>query len=115
LYRLFLYFWAYQFNRLHGGVQIILEGLIKKPHIALISSTTPIMVIAIFPAIENWFILPLIIGTLDGKGIFCPDDKSPSFTTRIAKGGLQCIQFRTAHADINSSLKDPQHIGTGFG
>ena len=52
----------YELNWLHSRMQIIDGGLGDRPDIALISISAPIMGPAGFPAIENRFVLTLVIG-----------------------------------------------------
>ena len=43
-------------------MQIVLVRLVDQPDIALIARTAPVVVSAFLPAVEDGFVLPLIIG-----------------------------------------------------
>ena len=82
-----------QINGLHGGVQIIHTRLVHKPDIALVSRTAPIPIIPIFPAIQNWFVLALIIRTPQRECVFRPYDECRPFTASSHKSALQRVQL----------------------
>ena len=56
-------------------MKIVLVWFVKKPDITLIARTTPEVITAVFPAIENGFILALVVGAAEGECVFGPDDE----------------------------------------
>ena len=72
----------YELNRLHSRMQIIDGGLGDRPDIALISISAPIMGPAGFPAIENRFVLTLVIGATERESIFGPNQEGRPMPAR---------------------------------
>jgi hypothetical protein len=72
-------------------VQIVLRRFVEKPDVPLVTGTTPEMVCAFAPAIEDGFVLALIIGAPQGEGVLGPDDEGGPFATSVTKGLLQRI------------------------
>ena len=51
-------------------------GFVEEPDIALVTGSTPEMVGAFLPAVENRFVLALVIRSPKGEGILGPDQES---------------------------------------
>ena len=56
-------------------MQIVLMRLLDLPHIALVAGTAPVVLRAVLPAVENGFVLALVIGASHGEGVLRPDHK----------------------------------------
>ena len=74
------------------------------PQITLITRTTPKMLIAIRPAIEDWLVLPLIIGATHREVIFTPDDEGRPMATCGFECRLQRLQLAGRHANVNGAI-----------
>ena len=74
------------FNKLywlHGWVKIILHRLVEEPDIALVSGTAPEVIVAFFPAVENGFVLTLVISATESESVFGPDQEGGPLASRI--------------------------------
>jgi hypothetical protein len=67
-------------------VQIVDAGLVDEPHVALIARPAPVVLAAVLPAIEDRFVLALVIGTAQCEGILGPDDEGRPFAAGGGEG-----------------------------
>ncbi len=99
------------FNRLHSRMEIIFDGLVEEPDIPLVSGTTPEVIGTFFPAVENGFVLALVISATESEGILGPDQEGGPLASRIPKGSLEGVQLRRRHAYIERAFADREHVG----
>ena len=83
----------HQFHRLHGRVQIILLRLLDLPDVALVTITAPVAIGTLGPAVENWLVLTLIVGTPQGESVLGPDDEGGPVATGGTECCLQTVEF----------------------
>ena len=104
----------HQLHRLHGRVQIVLVGFIDLPHVTLIARPAPEVLSAVLPAVQDGFVLALVVGAPQGKRVLGPDDEGRPLATGSTKRRLQRIQFRGTHRDIHCPLGDREQVGAGY-
>ena len=85
-------------------MEIITGRLIEEPDITLISSTTPEVLAAILPAVENGFVLTLVICPAKGEGVLGPDQKCRPLATRFTEGFLECVRWLTGLVEEDRKL-----------
>ena len=96
-------------------MQIVLNRLVEEPDIALVTGSAPVVVITLLPAVENGFVLALVIGTSESEGVLGPDQEGRPLTARFPESALQGIELRRRHADIHRTLANTQHVSHGSG
>jgi hypothetical protein len=84
-----------QCDRLHGRVEVVLHRLIQEPHIPLVAITAPIVIGALLPAIQERFILALIIRTTEREGVLRPDHEGGPLAAGLAERLLQVVEPMT--------------------
>ena len=75
-------------------MQIVLVRLVDQPDIALITRAAPVVISAFLPAVEDGFVLPLVIGTAERECVLGPDHKGRPFAAGLTKRLLQRVEFR---------------------
>jgi hypothetical protein len=75
-------------------MEIILDRFVDEPDVALVAVTAPVMVSPFLPAIEDRFILPLIIRAAQCETVLGPDDEGRPVSARLGEGGLERVQLR---------------------
>src|SRR5690348_1233539 len=95
-------------------MQIVFYGLIDKPDVALIAGAAPVMVGALFPAVEDRLVLALVVGTAEREGVLGPDDKRGPLAARLLERLLQPVELRRRHADVDGALGQRQKIDAGI-
>src|SRR5690606_20578137 len=93
-----------QRDRLHRRVQIILRGLVEVPDVALIAVAAPIVIGALFPSIEDWLVLALIVGAAEREGVLSPDHERRPLAPGLAERILQSVELRRRHAHVHRAL-----------
>ena len=78
-----------EFHQLHGGVQVVDPRLVDEPHVTLIAGAAPEVLAAVLPAVEDRFVLALVICSAQGEGVLRPDDECRPFAAGRLKGPLQ--------------------------
>ena len=94
-------------------MQIVLVGLIDEPDIALVARAAPIMLRTVLPAIEDRFVLPLVISAPEREGILGPDHEGRPFAPGLAERFLQRVELRGGHADVDGALGDSEDVHAG--
>ena len=74
-------------------MQIVLVGLIDEPDIALVARAAPIMVRTVLPAIEDRFVLALVVSAPEREGVLGPDHEGGPFAPGLAERFLERIEF----------------------
>ena len=69
----------HQLDRLHGRMQFVLLRLFDKPHVALVARAAPEVIRALLPAVEDGFVLALVVGAAKRERILRPYDKGRPF------------------------------------
>src|SRR5438105_6289703 len=83
-----------------------------KPHVPLVASPAPIVFLPLLPAVQNRFILPLIVGPSECEPIFCPDQECRPMATRRSEPLVEGVQLAGAHAYIDWPSADRQELYT---
>ncbi len=91
-------------------MEIVFDGCVEEPDITLITGTAPEVIGAFFPAIENGFVLALVISTTESENIFSSDQEGGSFASRIPKGSLEGVQLRRRHANVDRAFADREQV-----
>ena len=65
----------HNFDGLLRGMQLIAEGLVDEPNITFIPGAAPVMSGSFPPAVEDRFILPLVIRPAKRECLLRPDEK----------------------------------------
>ena len=102
-----------QLNGLHGRMQVVDPGLVVVPDVRLVTVTAPEVISSLLPAIENGFVLALVVSATEREGVLRPDDEGGPLATCINPSLLQCVQLRRAHAHIASTLGHDQEVQAG--
>jgi hypothetical protein len=81
------------------------------PDIPLVAVTAPVAVLSLRPTIKDRFVLALVVGTAQRKGVLGPDDEGGPLATRCTERLLQGMQFAGGHGDIGGAGAVLQHWG----
>jgi hypothetical protein len=74
-------------------VQVVLVRLVEEPDIALVARAAPVVIGAVFSAVQDRFVLALIVGAAQGEGVLGPDDEGRPFAAGLAECFLWRIQL----------------------
>ena len=66
----------HQLDRLHRRVQVVDVRLLDEPHVALVAGAAPKVIRAFLPAVEDRFVLALVVGSPHRESVLRPDDES---------------------------------------
>ena len=80
-----------QLNGLHGRMQVVDPGLVVVPDVGLITVTAPEVISPLFPAIQDGFVLALIVSATEREGVLRPNDECGPFATSINPSLLQGV------------------------
>ena len=80
-------------HRLHCRVQIVLVQLVEEPDVALVPRAAPVVIRAVFPAVQNRLVLPLIIRATERECVLRPDHERRPLAAGIAKRFLQSVEL----------------------
>jgi hypothetical protein len=75
-------------------MKVVLDRLVEEPHVALISGSAPVVIVTFAPAIENRFVLPLVIGAAEGEGVLRPDYEGAPLPAGRSERRLQRVELR---------------------
>ena len=81
-------------DRFHRRVQIVLRGLVEEPDIALVAIATPVVIGTLLPAVEDRFVLALVVRAAEREGVLRPDHEGRPLATSLAEGRLQRVELR---------------------
>src|ERR1017187_4463739 len=82
-----------QLDWLHRRVQIVDVRLLDEPNVALVASAAPKMIRAFLPAVEDRFVLPLIVRPPHRERVLRPHDESRPVPARLAEHPLQRVDL----------------------
>src|SRR5262249_30756569 len=100
-------------QRLHGGMERTLTGLVHLPDITLVPCSIPVVLAAFTPAVENRLVLPWIVAPPDGEGVLSPHDEGGPVSAGRSERGLHGVQLRRTHADIAGAVGGGEDVATG--
>src|SRR5207244_10978177 len=82
-----------QVHRFHGGVQVVGEGLIEEPHVTLIPVAAPMSLGACPPPVQDWLVLPLVIGAAQREVVLCPQGEGGPGAAGGGESGVRRMQL----------------------
>ena len=71
------------------------------------------MIRALLPAVQNGFVLALVVRATEREGVLGPDDERGPLAARLDPGLLQGVQLRGAHGHVAAALGDHQQVHAG--
>jgi hypothetical protein len=74
-----------QLQRLHRRVQVVDEGLLDEPHVALVAGAAPTVVRTFLLAVKNRHVLPLVIRPPHREHVLGPDEERRLVTARLGE------------------------------
>src|SRR5581483_1278041 len=103
-----------QFDWFHGRVEVIHDGFVDRPYIALGTVSAPEMARAFAPAVKNWLILPLVIGPPERKSILGPNKECRPMAAGRGERLIQGVEFRRGHANVDRAIRHCEQVGARF-
>ena len=78
-------------------MQIVPRRLVEEPDIALFAGATPVVIGALFPAVQDRFVLTLVIGAPERERVLRPDDEGgPLCLIPLTQVALDVVVVRSA-------------------
>ena len=75
-------------------MQIVDTRLVIEPDICLVSVAAPEVIGSLLPAVQDRFVLTLVIRSAQREGVLGPNHESRPLAARIQPGFLQGVQLR---------------------
>src|SRR6516225_2833453 len=94
-------------------MHIIAVRFVKEPDVALVARSAPEVLGAFRPAIQNGFVLTLIVGTSQGENVLGPDHIGGPMTAGSGEGSVQSMQLTRRHAEVERPRTRRQHGRAG--
>ena len=85
----------HQLDRLHRRVQVVDVRLLDEPHVALVAGAAPEVIRAFLPAVQDRFVLALVVRPPHRERVLRPDDERGPVAARLAERLLQRVQSPT--------------------
>src|SRR6266478_8649997 len=95
-------------------MQDVCLRLVHEPYVALIPRAAPEVIGAFAPAVEHWFILPLVVRATEREAVLSPNHERGPVSAGRRESFLERVKLRTRHANIDRSLSDGKKVGAGL-
>ncbi len=95
------------------GCRSFFVRLVEEPHVALVAGAAPVVIGALLPAVQDRFVLALVIRPPEREGVLRPDHEGRPLAAGLAERLLQRVELRRRHADVDRALGHGQDVDAG--